>query len=893
MTKNLVFFNKKGNPLNFNYDEENDKWTGNLHFDEVSIGLFESDTIYLLEKLKEDGTGDIIYGHPRISPLTDIDPKVTAKLTTEEHDSFKLFTVDNPYLQNPIIKISKDPIKLQFIKDPTDTYDAGDDITVTSANVPAALRIDVAINSMTSGAFIDVITLTDELGTIIEIELYGEIVGEDERLPILLSNMGEAIRAADEFIFRSSDINEDSPNYKLLNEKRKEFLIELHNIKPYLSAYRGIVNIIKFFGYFDLTLKEYWYDPHTKDYNFEDVRLYETEKMDDPNNNMHKYQKTSLFGLFYDINSVVPGEFDDLGLPVVADNFAYSNEEVLIKLFGLRNYMKRNDIGGVAEIIDIVGEITFFNKFSFNFWIDESQEIVVDQHIQPIFDADVTDSYIRDVRDITMDFSHCPLDRHMDKTDRMYHPCFVGYFAPYFMDDPEYLDQPGIDVGMPVQLTNRTFDLTWSDFGLTWNDTLQSEMLPTWKTVSHMNHYEVEWIVEKVKTSTDKRIWKWSERGTVPDMRVIDLILPYNGIYTVTIIIYGWGNINSKYTKKEYLTAELKNPDLSVFFRYIDTDLQRWKDNPLTWSAINSEWINPIYDNNEFLMSEGEIDIRTFHVANYEFVDALGIPDATIESPTWNELANVKWKDYAYVRWNDLVPDRERLAQFFINKILPGSQIQVGRDVYSIPLDMNIGEYERLALAMSSEIGEDISNFQYNPRIRKGRKYIDAVSLDDGDIGNRYIGACGGVGIQGENRFSTWTEAKTVKWGELPIYWRNADTIVYADAHQNPFTLDNTKSYRTRFDIPVMIPLYMNIDNSQMAGKSQVYWTIIDESRHYTILEDIESLYFVYTFRQEGIYSLKAEIIDTNGNRDTIIKYGMVRVYKTDRFRLLRKLSRA
>lgn len=893
MTRNLVFFNKKGNPLNFSYDEENNKWNGVLHFAEISIGLFESDTIYILEKLKEEGTGDIIYGHPRVDPNNIIDTKAVASLTSEDVEAFKLFTVDNPYLTNPIIKISQDPIELQFIQDPTDTYDAGDGLIVTNTNVPAALRIDVAITSPEQGAFIDNLVLTDENGEIFNIELYGETVGEDERFPILLSNMGEAIRAADEFIFRTSDINESAPDYKLLNQKRKELLIELHNIKPYLSAYKGIINIIKYFGYFDLVLKEYWYDPYSKQFNFEDVRLYETEKMDDPNNNMHKYQKTSLFGLFYEINSVVPDEYDDLGLPVVEDNFAYSNEEVLIKLFGLKNYLKERDIGGSAEIIDIVGEITYFNKYSFNFWVDRSTEFVVDQHIQPVFDADMTDSYIRDIRDITMDFSNCPLDRHMDKTDRMYHPCFVGYFAPYFMDDPEYLDEPNIDIGMPVTLTNRTFDLPWSEFGLTWSDTIRSEMLPTWKTVSHMNHYEVEWIVEKVITDTDKRVWKFIQRGTVPDMREIDIILPYDGIYDVAIIIYGWNGVNSKFTKKKYLTAELRNADLSVFFKFIDMDLQRWKDNPLTWSAINSEWANPIYDNDEFKISESEIDIRTFHVANYEFVDTLDIMDATIMSPTWNELAGVKWKDYAYVRWSDIVPDKERLAQFFINKIQPGGIIQVGTDVYNISEDRNINEYEILAQGMSQEIGQDISNFQYNPRIRKGKKYIDAVSLDDGNIGDRYIGASSGIGIEGERKFKTWSETKRDKWGDIPIIWSNGYTIVKAVAHQNPFTLDNTKSYRTRFDVPTMIPIYMNIDNSGMAGKSKVYWSIIDESRDYTIIENVESLYFVYTFRQEGIYSLKVEIVDTNGNTDSVTKFGMIRVYKTDRYRLLRKLSRA
>lgn len=892
MTKNLVFFNKKGDPLNLKYDEANDKWGGIIHFDEISIGLFESDTIYILEKLKDGNTGDIVYGHPRINPLTDINENVVFNLSDEKDESFKFFTVDNPYLDNPIIKITKDPISSNFIKDNTDVYDGIDDIIVTNNNVSTAMRVDIAINNEDYGVFTNNIVMANEVGEIFNIELYGEIIGEDERLPILLSNMGEMLNHEDEFIFRSSDINEDSPNYKILNQKRKELLLELHNIKPYSSSYRGIINMIKFFGYFDLTLKEYWYDPYTERYNFEDVKLYETEKLSDPNNNMHKFKKTSLFGLFYDINSVVDGEYDEMGLPVTKNNFIFSNEEVLIKLFGLKNYLKHHDIGGTAEIIDIVGEMTYFNKFSFNFWIDESKEFVIDQHIQPIFESDITDGNIRDIRDITNDFTSCLLDRKMDKTDKFYHPCFIGYFEPYYMDNPDNLDQPGIDVGMPIKLTNRTFDHPWKNFGMTWNDTIRSEVLPTWKTISFMNHYEVEWVVEKITTENDSRKWKWTKRGKILETKEVDVILPYDGSYSVTIIIYGYNNINSRYTKKSYINVGLKNADLSVFFKYIDKDLQRWGSNDLKWGDVFSEWKNPIYDNKEFVMSEDDTQMRSFHVANYEFIDGLNIQDATIESPTWNELFNVSWKDYAYVTWGNLVPDRERLARFIIDKIKNNGKLQIGKDEYIFPEDLNVEDFGRLANLLEQQTGVDISTFQYTPRIRNNKKYIDAVSKDHGSTGNKYVGASNGANVLSEIEFSKWSEAKKTKWSNVPIKWSNSSKIAAAVAHQNPFTWDNTKSYNSRFDVPTMIPIYMNINNSKMAGKTKVKWSIMDNDRDYTIIDSIESLYFVYTFRQEGIYTIKAEIIDTNGNTNTVIKNKMVRVYKTDRYRLLRKINK-
>ena len=70
-------------------------------------------------------------------------------------------------------------------------------------------------------------------------------MGEDERLKILLGNFGRKLNAEDAFILRDSDPEEPLSDYQLVNLKRKELLLEGHQIYPYLGSYKGLINAIK------------------------------------------------------------------------------------------------------------------------------------------------------------------------------------------------------------------------------------------------------------------------------------------------------------------------------------------------------------------------------------------------------------------------------------------------------------------------------------------------------------------------------------------------------------------------------------------------------------------------------------------------------------------------
>jgi MFS family permease len=53
-----------------------------------------------------------------------------------------------------------------------------------------------------------------------------------------------------------------------MNKKRKEMLLQGEEIWPYVGSYKGLVNIINWFGYFDIRIKEYWLNVNQEDEYF-------------------------------------------------------------------------------------------------------------------------------------------------------------------------------------------------------------------------------------------------------------------------------------------------------------------------------------------------------------------------------------------------------------------------------------------------------------------------------------------------------------------------------------------------------------------------------------------------------------------------------------------------
>ena len=272
------------------------------------------------------------------------------------------------------------------------------------------LQLNIGVQSDVEGVFVAEVDILDITFTTSSKLLFNtliecEIIGEDERLGLLLENFGRDITLEEERLLRDSDINEDNTDYILLNQKRKEMLLQGDQIWPYIGSYKGLVNMINWFGYYDIRIKEYFLNINVEDVNYGKFRQVqipfqlsgkgyqpETENLVPSK----FYKKTSKFGLFYDIVRNA-GTFDTFGIPDTEDAFAYTNEEALIKLFGLKNYLKQKFLPLNTRIVDITGEGVYYERYAINSWNDRNDRFYVDVGKKVDFICDAS-SQIIDLR---------------------------------------------------------------------------------------------------------------------------------------------------------------------------------------------------------------------------------------------------------------------------------------------------------------------------------------------------------------------------------------------------------------------------------------------------------------------------------------------------------------
>ena len=285
--------------------------------------------------------------------------------------------------------------------------------TVNDSIDESAIQLNIALNSEVEGVYERILVIAEkDTGHIVgKFKVYGEVIGEDERFTMLVNNLGYSLQPDDQIIFKSSDINEWGPDWELLNTKHKEMLVEGHNIIPFTGAYKGIINAIKFFGYDNVKLKEYWLNIDSESVNygkykqttvidvFDDAVDYSDTTFSYPNK-IHK--KTSKFALVYEITRPT-GVFDKYDVDQTEETFDYTLDEILIKLFGLKERLKKSFLPLNARIIDIIGEATYFSKIEFNAWLDQQRIDKVDRGIHPTFKKTPEDNfgYIKDLRTLT------------------------------------------------------------------------------------------------------------------------------------------------------------------------------------------------------------------------------------------------------------------------------------------------------------------------------------------------------------------------------------------------------------------------------------------------------------------------------------------------------------
>lgn len=417
---NLKFFDSNSDELNLVYDEVNEVWGGMIYLPEVSTGLYETLTIYMFEEAV-GSLGETKY----IKPITQnstygLDIKLDF---VDEYDTSKDIFMYKTNVEDGELYVEHEKTQNTEFSPANNTVAINPNgiKTVNSSLENTPIQINIALKSDEEGYHNRTLNIYEMTNGVISheianIKIYGETVGEDERLQDLLTNMGMSLKPTDYIIFEDSDIKEGGIDWKLINRKRRELLLQASEIKPFIGTYKAILNAIKYFGYENLTLKEYWLNINEQSENFgklkavavpnQDIKGFLSAKNSDieiPSSNL---KKTSRFSLVYRLNNF-NGEFDKWDIPQVEEATDFTPDEVLIKLYGLKKKLQKDYLPLQSRIVDIVGEGDYFSQFNINTW--NNQQNIQTQNagldlVYNIFPND-KDIYIEDLRKVDRRFT--------------------------------------------------------------------------------------------------------------------------------------------------------------------------------------------------------------------------------------------------------------------------------------------------------------------------------------------------------------------------------------------------------------------------------------------------------------------------------------------------------
>ena len=241
------------------------------------------------------------------------------------------------------------------------------DVSLYVEGVP--LSINIGFRSDEEGVFERTIRIYhligDQLYTMADIVVNAEAIGEDERFRTLLSNFGSPDPKDFPKIFKEIDINEDLPDWQVLNAKSKHMILEHDQIMPYVGTYKALINALKWLGYDDIYVREWFKDvKENKKLSFivpfdakdrtQTILMFDLDRR-------KTLKKLNQLTLVYCLTRET-GEIDVWGTPLTENCYSYNIREVFIKLLALKQWLERYIIGINCRITDITGEGIYFER---------------------------------------------------------------------------------------------------------------------------------------------------------------------------------------------------------------------------------------------------------------------------------------------------------------------------------------------------------------------------------------------------------------------------------------------------------------------------------------------------------------------------------------------------
>lgn len=919
MYDKLRFFNGFDYDLNM-VKNSNGIWEGNIYLDEVSTGLYETVNIFILEEINYHHIGQtsLVKQPALVKPIQDSTGSTLVCRWIDDvatSDDIIIYDAEMKSGQPHVVQYNT----LELNPEPRSTAEfdiingvknfTKEEFTKLSN---AALQINVAISSEKGGPHRRVLGIYDISNgnetQIAQIAFYGEVVEEDERLKVLLQNFGATLNEGDFLLFKEHDISEQGVDYRLLNRKRKELLLELSNIKPFVGTYKALLNAIDFFGYNNITLKEYWVNIDKNKSSFGKLfaipvpqsskrgeALRKKQKVQIPSSTM---KKTSRFSLVYRLNEP-DGGFDQFDIPTVDEVFDFTPDEVIIKLYGLKEKLQREYLPLDAKIVDITAEGDFFTQKNISFWnIQNGIGFFNEGH-------DIKFKVLPEDRTLFIEDLGLVLETKFDNND----PDYINYLAKdpnafknlteaeikelldiytdfYESYNDRELDTFNIDipVGCPVILDgNESFNDTWDGANFNWNDLIDpnQNLLITWENWWKKWVYEIEWII------TGPNDFKLEIRGNIDTHLKIPIHVPYAGTYNIEMRTYDLFGHRSHYRENDFFEVNLKEVELYGLYRWLNN--AKWNDKELSWNKTGGYW-NKAQDNDTTIDESIATLYRTLDRANYPHDTTQGVRFSTVRrfsdlfSPSgfsettgpyrWDECM-FRWIDGKHNWWDATRVGSDLTSSFKIYDISNGDEIQI---TFKDPITgiITTGSHLITSPTPSSPVNTTARKSEWlairdelinsaDPIFQKFN--WNAVFSDDTTDGTAddlvYMLA---VGKEYSKNYDFESVNVLPASGSAISYEPESATHV---THYNP-GFDDTKIFKSYAEVERSTHVTISADITKMPAIDKPIWYIKNISN--PEINDIyyDSMWLTYIFQDPGTYEVELEVKDTNGNQNKV-----------------------
>lgn len=916
MWNNLRFFNGVDTELQLVQNEDG-VWTGKVYMPEVSTHLYETVNLFILEECTL--SGDTVINKP-ISPdgvITTLDFSWQPMEADESKDVI-MYGMRMDGGKAYIKELTTQSIELA----PFSTIDSQDANWLKAINQHEniAVQVNIAVSSEYEGIHKRILQVKAAGELIAQIQFYTEVEAEDERLKVLLGNLGASLEEEDFMIFKSHDISEMHPDYQLLNRKRRELLLELNNIKPFIGTYKAILNAIDFFGYDKITLKEYWINVDKDSKTFgklhaipvpnSSVRGEMTRKRLKFKMPSSTQKKTSRFSLVYRLNEP-NGTYDQWDFANVDEVFDYTPEEVLIKLYGLKNRLQRDFLPLEAKIVDITGEGDYFAQKNLNIWkiqnpisfFTEGHKVKFDVFpndrdlfiedtsmvLKPSLDQDDSTNNYTTFLNLGIGEESTMTEAQRTELKSVYETFYETYHDREMNSWNSNFEKTTIPIGCPVILDSmESWDDVWDEAQFVWDDAVDAnaQLKVTWENWWKRWVYEVEWIIDGPNG------WHKEYRGPIDDYKRLPLNLPYVGGYTVELRFYDLFGHMSYYKKSDMFDVKLKELELYGIYKWLESDdkdrVATWDSKTLGWDKSGGYW-NFAQDNPDKIADNIATFYQTLDRANYlhreedqgvrfsmvrRFIDPFS--DTGYSETTgpyqWDECS-FRWKDTVHNWWDNMRVGPDLTASFKIDWIEQGDTLKIvhkdpttnvetiGQHVITSPTPASasdISGWEAIVAELEASQDPIIAKFNYNPIFHDEDADSDIDSLD-----KLYFILCSG---QEYSRTYDFESIEIIKADPNSVSAASGE--VHSVAY-NP-SWDNLKVFKNWAEVERSTHVTISTDISKFPGARKPKWTITNISN--PNINDIyyNNMWLTYIFQEPGDYSIQLEAEDTYGNKNVV-----------------------